>query len=332
MITMTIDDIARAVGVSKASVSRAITGNGRISKKTRERVLQYMTEHNFQPNVIAQSLATLKTNNIAFAVPNEHDFGEIPFFLSCLIGVCNAASKSAYDIVVVPFSNNDTTPMLRVVNNRKVDGVILSRNVDDDELLDYLDKSGIPFVLIGSTEKAGVTQLDNDHRLACRDLTSRLIAKWPGKPGLLGGSKNHVVNQNRFRGFCDALSEQGVHINTPVRWNAEDKHFTWKYFNELYDEGVRSFFCMDDIICTYLLHHLDKARSGGEDYDVKVASFYSNKNLELFYPSVPLIQFDAAAIGAGACELLIKKISGANVSSRTMLDYEIIIKEFESES
>ena len=61
---VTIDDIARELNVSKTTVSRAISGKGRISTATRERVMQYIQAANYKPNVIAKGLAKSKTYNI----------------------------------------------------------------------------------------------------------------------------------------------------------------------------------------------------------------------------------------------------------------------------
>ena len=61
---ITISDVAEALGVSKTTVSRAISGKGRIGEATRQRVMEYITEHDYKPNVIAKGLAQSKTYNI----------------------------------------------------------------------------------------------------------------------------------------------------------------------------------------------------------------------------------------------------------------------------
>lgn len=77
---MTIDDIARELQVSKTTVSRAISGKGRISKSTRERVIRYIQEMNYKPNAIAKGLAQQKTYNIGFVMPNDYSLVDLPFF------------------------------------------------------------------------------------------------------------------------------------------------------------------------------------------------------------------------------------------------------------
>mgnify|MGYP000798153623 FL=1 len=70
---ITIADVAEALGVSKTTVSRAISGKGRIGRETRERVLAYIEEHDYKPNVIAKGLAQSKTYNICVVMPGEYD-------------------------------------------------------------------------------------------------------------------------------------------------------------------------------------------------------------------------------------------------------------------
>lgn len=66
---MTIEDVAKELGVAASTVSRAISGKGRIGKATRERVLQYIREHDYKPNLIAKSLAESRTFNLGVVIP-----------------------------------------------------------------------------------------------------------------------------------------------------------------------------------------------------------------------------------------------------------------------
>ena len=68
---LTIADIAEALGVSKTTVSRVISGKGRIGNDTRERVLSYIKEHDYKPNAVAQGLAKSKTYNIGVVMPGK---------------------------------------------------------------------------------------------------------------------------------------------------------------------------------------------------------------------------------------------------------------------
>ncbi len=70
---LTIADIAQELGVSKTTVSRAISGKGRIGEGTRNRVLQYIEAHNYSPNVMAKGLAQKKTYNLGMTLPGDYN-------------------------------------------------------------------------------------------------------------------------------------------------------------------------------------------------------------------------------------------------------------------
>ena len=77
--TYTIDDIARELGVSKTTVSRAISGKGRIGEATRKKVLTFIAEHDYRPNALAKGLALMRTNNIRLVLPGDGGADEFAF-------------------------------------------------------------------------------------------------------------------------------------------------------------------------------------------------------------------------------------------------------------
>ena len=149
--TLTIADIADALGVSKTTVSRAISGKGRIGSETRERVLKYIDAHNYTPNVIAKSLAQNKTYNLAVVMPGDYELIDLPFFQNCIMGIQEIASSFDYDMLLTVCNNADVTKLERIVRNRKVDGVILLRSFMDDVQVEYLQEKNVPFVVTGSS-------------------------------------------------------------------------------------------------------------------------------------------------------------------------------------
>ena len=88
---LTINDVAEQLGVSTSTVSRAISGKGRIGSATRKRVLDFIEEHDYHPNSSAKSLAQSKTNNIAILIPEVSTLVAQPFFYMCMCGVNEVA-------------------------------------------------------------------------------------------------------------------------------------------------------------------------------------------------------------------------------------------------
>ena len=142
---ITISDVAEALNVSKTTVSRAISGKGRIGTETRERVLAYIKEHDYKPNVIAKGLAQSKTFNLCVVIPGDYAVVDLPFFQEAIVGVQEIAGKHEYDILLCICNGNDIVSLKRIIMNRKVDGVILLRTLVEDERISFLKEKGIPF-------------------------------------------------------------------------------------------------------------------------------------------------------------------------------------------
>ena len=123
---ITMLDIANELNVSKTTVSRAISGRGRIGKETREKVLNYIGTLGYTPNNIARGLASSKTYNIGVIIPDNKDGGEAPFFKAALVGITEAAVRQDYDTVLVVVNDDDISGLERLVANRKVDGIVLT--------------------------------------------------------------------------------------------------------------------------------------------------------------------------------------------------------------
>lgn len=146
----TIEDIARELGVSKTTVSRAISGKGRIGKDTRARVLRFIEEHDYRPNSLAKGLAQRKTYNIGLLLPLAYEAAEVLFFRDCMNGICKTASAKEYDVLISMTDGTDLAALRRMAANWKVDGVILGCLAERSAAQEYLLECGLPFVQIDS--------------------------------------------------------------------------------------------------------------------------------------------------------------------------------------
>lgn len=324
---LTISDVAEALGVSKTTVSRAISGKGRIGKATRERVLAYIEEHNYKPNVLAKGLAQLKTYNIGVMLPEDYTVVDLPFFQSCLVGIEETAISLDYDILLTMSRGRDCAQLVRIVENHKVDGVILMRTFTEDAHVEYLKSQNIPFVTVGSSNYEGVVQVDNDHHAACRELVSILLMKQMKRIGLIGGVETHVVTQKRLQGYLDAHEQAGIPINKEIiHVNVEKEIMIERAVEKLLVEGVDCIVCMDDAVCIHVLNKLRKQKIS-IPAQMKVATFYDSSILENNLPSITSLSFNARELGTAACKILMELIDGRTVKPRTLLGYEVILKD-----
>ena len=348
---VTVSDIAEALGISKTTVSRAISGNGRIGNETRMRVLRYIEEHGASELLNKLSRPTAegvrdgaeesvqygrgrKTNNIGIVVPDDHSFMELPFFQNCLKGICESASTFGYETMIAMVTSANRAQLDRMIDNHKVDGVLVTRVADDDDLLTMLCEKDIPFVVIGNTSMPDVCRVDSDHRMACRELTSLLLMKKVGNMVLLYHDSANEVTKNRIAGFKEAF---GVYSNGETAGNNEeselDRNIVYASDEEM-DRVVQDvikkkygcIMCCDDVICANMLEKIKYAEIK-IPRDVRIASFYNSSILEKNRPPITTLHFDAKQLGATGCRNLVGLIEGRDVPETSLLGYEILMKD-----
>ena len=324
---LTIADVAEALGVSKTTVSRAISGKGRIGVATRDRVLKYIEEHDYKPNVIAKGLAQSKTYNLCVVMPADYAVVDLTFFQECLLGIQEIAGIMEYDILLSICKNDDIASLERIVMNHKVDGVILMRTFVEDKQIEYLQSRNVLFVTIGSTNYKDVIQVDHNHKSACKELTSIILMKGMKKIALIGGDENHVVTQSRLRGFREAYDKMNEQLDpTFLYLNLDNNVVIDRTVEEVLDRKADCILCMDDAICSHVLKRL-REKQVSVPKDIRVASFYNSMVLDNNVPSITSLDFDSKELGMVACKTLLDLIEGVNVETRTLLPYEVVLKE-----
>ena len=323
---ITMDDIARELGISKTTVSRAMSGKGRIGRATVERVQAYIEEHNYHPSAIAQSLANSKSYNIAFVVTQDVGESDIPFFQRCMWSVAECSKEHGYNVIVCTISEDDLSSLQKLVSDRKIDGAIVGRTVDDDKTLQFLRSKQIPFITIGSITDEETYQVDNNHFDGCRELTE-LLLEHGGKLALFGGNSSYNVNRTRLAGYLKAHKNQ--------RYDADQKMIFRNLKNEsMIEDAVRTalmnkvkcFVCMDDVICSKVVNFLDKSEIRIPS-DVEVVSFYDSILLENHVPSITALCVNVSELGYTACNSLVSIIEGQSVAKKQQLDIEYVKRE-----
>ena len=320
---LTIADVAEYLGVSKTTVSRAISGKGRVSEETKKRVREYIDQMDYKPNVIAKGLAQSKTFNIAVVLPTDCDLQELPFFQNCMCGICDAAAKRDYDVLTVYAAAGDLGGLERIINNHKVDGVVLTRTLVEDPAAEYLKKRNVPVVAVGSSADMGLIQIDHDHRSACQELTLHLLKQGIRKMGMIGGNETHVVTRNRFGGFADAFRMMNLPVDMSyVYFGAENAAEIERVLDELLEKKAECIVCMDDMICNHVMQRLRELDVNLLN-TVKVASFYGGVTGSILAGRVETVEFDAKKLGLVTCNTLLDVMEGKQIATKQLLPYKL---------
>lgn len=323
-----LDDIASELGLSKSTVSRAISGKGRISEATRKKVQECIKEFNYRPNIIAKSLSESKTYNIGVVIPTDSGEAEAPFFQTCLTGISRECAVHDYDTLIISTEKNDLSQLSRVIQNRKVDGVIVTRPVADGSIEGFLRDSDIPFVVIGKSSCEDVVSIDSAHKEGCKELTSYLLmSNQPESVGLLMNSMSFNVNRSRYEGFEEAFYAIGAKPSEKLVFTGIESPMQFsKAVGALLNEEPKCIICGDDIICMKLLAELNNIGKSIPQ-DIKVASFYDSIYLDNYTPSITSLIFNAEELGAASASVLIDILNGEEIADETDLSFEMLIRK-----
>ena len=322
-----IEDIARELGISTSTVSRSISGKGRISQETRKRVLDFISSHDYRPNVQAKGLAQSKTYNLGLVLPLDFSEKSPAFFKDCMSGICEAAAENNYDVMISMTDGQNLSQISRLVVNRKVDGIIISRSTAGWRVEHFLKEKNVPFVLIGSSPDPDVFFVDNSNREACRELTDILLMKSIRRMALIGGSEMHRVNEDRKQGFLEAYYKRGIPVDQTLFFTEVDSPV--KIANALEKvlrAGVDGIVCMDDFTCVLAVGYL-REKGIRVPQQVRLASLYDSTQLEYNIPPVTSLRFEAKELGRSACTLLLDVLEGRVARSRILPGYQVILRE-----
>ena len=323
----TIDDIAKELGMSKTTVSRAISGKGRISDATRERVNKFIKAINYTPNAVARSLASSKTFNIGIVFPHDSTLDEMPYFQNVLAGACETASESNYDVLVILADNNDISALQRAVLHKKLDGVIVGRCIKDSKVISYLKKTDMPFIALGNPLDEEVLYVDNDNRGAAIKIIETLASQNIRKFALIGGNDDLFVTQSRLEGYIEGLSNSEIEVDTDMIFlNMQKTEQLGRAIKSCLNGGVECIVCMDDVLCNSTLFYLQN-NGINVPKDVKLISFYDSNLLLNHKPSITSLSFDSRSFGGKGVEILLSKINDGIAYSRILNDYDIKMRE-----
>lgn len=307
---ITMDVIAQNLQVSKTTVSRAISGKGRVGRETRDRVLKYIASLGYKPNSMARALAGSKTYNIGVVIPDTDERGGAPFFKDCLIGVTAASAKRDYETVLAVISDGNYNNLERLVNGRRVDGLVLTRGDKNGKIVSYLREQAMPFVLIGRNSDDDVYQIDSDQKDGCCELTARMLRESPKGVALLSGPKDMDVERLRYEGYAQAFTLAGLKVDESlVFWDSEKK--LDEALDKILESGVNCVACSDDIICLKVMEAL-KQRGVSVPSRLQVVSFFDSENLESNDVPVTSLHVDTKVLSQKAGDLLIDVLDGKN--------------------
>ncbi len=207
-MTATLKDIAREVGVSVTTVSRALAGYNDVAARTRQEVQRVAHEMGYEPNITARNLQRQRTDTIALILPsaNELRFSD-PFFSELLSGIVEEMTRHGFNLnVSTTTTENETETYLRTIRSRRVDGFIIVRTRREDGRINLLRENNVPFVAFGRVEQDNNFHfVDEDGYLGIRQIMDHLASLGHTRMACIAEPTNLTKSYHRVQGFLDGL-------------------------------------------------------------------------------------------------------------------------------
>jgi LacI family transcriptional regulator len=205
----TMKQVAEKAGVSTSTVSHVINNTRVVSPDVRARVLSIIAEMRYIPSAVARSLKNDKTHTIGMMVPNSSN----PYFAELIQGIEDAAFKRSYNVILCNAYDDPKkqAAYLRVLMEKRIDGLILVASGADDELALLLRDQSVPIVLV-DREVAGVEAdfIESDHETGGYLATRYLIELGHTDIGCVSGPADLPPARDRVAGYLRALKEAGL--------------------------------------------------------------------------------------------------------------------------
>ena len=321
-----ISQVARDVGVSVSTVSRALSGKGRISESTREKINSYLSEKQLIPNTREKRYTDIVTKMISVVLPGEENFASMPYFLNILLSVYDYFSIRGYQVNLIKVTPTDISNLIHAVEEHVMDGVILTRMVENNDEIVYLKQAGVPFVVIGPYDDPSVLQVDTDNEAACCDITNVLLQKGLDKIAVMCARQEHYINRKRFQGILKAYMESYMILDRRyVFYDTEFENIAEMAIEKVLASDVNCILCMDDNICLVILRILRKKGIPVPER-IKVASLHNSNLLDEWYPPVSCVHFDVDELGKEASRILYVYLTENKRLPKSILGYELQMK------
>ncbi len=307
---VTIKDIARILGISASTVSRALKDHPDISVSTKEQVNKVATELNYRPNPIALSLRSRRSNVIGVIIPEIVHY----FFSSVISGIEKVASEHGYSVIVSQSGENfdKEVALCDTFLNSIIDGLLISvsKETTDYSHLNLFREEEIPVVFFDrmieefACDRVIINDFDGAYKA-----TEHLIIEGRRRIVHFAGPQTRLIGRNRKDGYLQALRNNGVVVDETLIIPCDDFDKAIVETTKLIENGIKfdAIFTANDFTAAGVLKVL-KMRGIYVPRDVSVVGFGNDYISKMTDPALTSVQQPGFEMGQKAMEMLINRI------------------------
>lgn len=224
----TILEVAKVAGVSKATVSRVLSGNGYVSQEKREKVYQAIAETDFRPNLLARNLATKSSQTIGLVITNTLYTGS--YFTELMQHSARLMEQQGRQLLLVDgkYSAEEERAAIQFLLDLRCDGVIIyPRFLTTDEMDSIIAQHKHPILVINRRLRQHHSYcIYSDQQRSSAAAVEQLIALGHREIAFITGSLDSPTGRERLAGYKAALEKQGIAVDEALivegKWQAQN--------------------------------------------------------------------------------------------------------------
>ena len=312
---LTMKDIAAHFGISVATVSRALKDSPRISVERRAAIQQYAREHNFTPNMIAESLRHSRIQPMKVIGVILPEFAHY-YFSSILSGIEEEASAHGYRIMVAQ-SNEQYEREVKICKSfyeNKVCGIIVSQAKDThryDHFQQLID-TGIPLVFYDRIcTGVNASRVVVDDYMGAFNAVSHLIETGCNRIAYYGSAMTLEISKNRYNGYKDALLKHGIQPDPELVRLCDNRTDAESITPEMLNSSAppNGFFAVNDDTAIGILYTA-KRMGFRVPEDISICGFTNGQRAIACDPMLTTVEQRGTKVGEEAADILIGHVEG----------------------
>jgi LacI family transcriptional regulator len=323
-MSVTIKDIAKRVGLSVTTVSRALNDFDDVSAETKELIRQTAEEMGYVPNSLAQRFQKRKTDTIGLILPTFGPRFSDPYFSELLAGIGNKAANQGYDLLVSTRAPGDEELLAyrQMVQGNRVDGLVVVRTRQHDDRIEYLRSVKFPFVAFGRVEgELDFPFVDEDGAYGMKLVADHLVNLGHKRIACIASPPELTFSQYRLDGLRSRLQE----LNTPldstlIRIGDLTQRSGYEQATELLDlpQPPTAIVAFNDLMAFGAMSATqDRGLAVGSD--VSITGFDNIPMSAHSHPPLTTIDQPIYQIGSIVCEMLVKCVQGEVLEEKQVL-------------
>lgn len=327
---VTIESIARELGVSRSAVSHVLNGRGhKVSPETRQRVLDLARRYDYQPNALVRAIQTKRSHSIAVLVPELW----VSFFSSVVSAIEVAAEERGYQVLVgqTHSSHERAEKQIRLLRQKRVDGLIVSPHPGAMAFYSQLKAAGFPMVFVDSrVPGSGIPCVHSDDVLGATLAVRHLIGLGHTRIATfrVPADQQSLPYGDRLTGYTAALSEAALPLDSGWVAEASNPLSVHAAASALLPRGVTALFTPNDLMALYAMEAI-KAAGRRVPQDLAVMGYANLSEGAYYTPRLSTVDQKTEDIGRRAAMVLIDRIEQPELTPpmESLTVPELVIRE-----